>query len=150
MPKIVFRGKTYNSVFDMPNDVREAYQIEKRRSTETNTTTSNASKPLTEFVEMSDEIREIYERALGNVEERSASSRPLSELPKTEDIYKQSAPSGMKHLPSDESVYQPSPSLSPPSHPVIEPDNGTRRLAWTVILLALLAVVAFVVTQYML
>jgi hypothetical protein len=54
MPKIVFRGKTYHSVFEMPNDVREAYQIEKRRRSET-----NASKSLTDIVDMPDEIKEL-------------------------------------------------------------------------------------------
>ena len=145
MPKVVFRGKSYNSVFEMPDDIRKAYQLEKRqRSSET-----NASKPLTDFVEMPDEIRELYERALGNVEERPASSRPLSELPRTEDIYRQPAPSNMKNLPSDESVYRPSPSLSPPSKPAIEPDNGPRRLAWTLALIVLLSGIAYFVMQYM-
>lgn len=145
MAKIVFRGKTYNSVFEMPNDIREAYQIEKRRKPAEN----NASKPLTDFVEMSDEIRELYERARGNVKDTTASSRPLSELPKTEDIYRQSAPSHMKNLPSDESVYRESEPISPPSHPAIEPENGVRRLAWTIAVLVILAGVAYFVMQFL-
>jgi hypothetical protein len=144
MSKIIFRGRTYDSVFEMPDDIREAYQIEKRRGTAENT----AAKPLTDFVEMSDEIRELYERALGNVEEKTASSRPLSELPKTEDIYRQSAPTHMKGMPSDESLYQPSPPLSPPSQPAIEDDNGPRRLALTLLVLVLLAGIAVFVYQY--
>ncbi|PWB73077.1 MAG: hypothetical protein C3F07_10460 [Anaerolineales bacterium] len=143
MSRIVFRGKTYNSVFEMPNDIREAYQIEKRkRPAET-----NAAKPLTDFVEMSDEIREIYERALGNVEEKSASSRPLSELPKTEDIYRQSAPAHMRDLPSDESVYRKSKPLAPPTHPAIEPENDLRRLALTLFVVIVLSAVALFVMQ---
>ena len=145
MSTIVFRGKTYNSVFEMPDDVREAYQIEKRKQPAEN----KASKPLTDFVEMSDEIRELYERALGNVEDRTASSQPLSELPKTEDIYRQSAPAHMRDLPSDESVYRQSKPLSPPSKPAIELDNGPRRLAWTLAALILLGGIAFFVMQYM-
>ena len=144
MSKIVFRGKTYNSVFEMPNDIREAYQIEKRK----HPTEDIASKPLTDFVEMSDEIRELYERALGTLDDKPASSRPLSDLPKTEDIYRQSAPKHMKHLPSDESMYRPSPSLSPPTHPAIEADNGPQRLALTLFVIILLAGIAFLVSQY--
>ena len=144
MSKIVFRGKTYNSVFEMPNDIREAYQIEKRKQPAGTT----SAKPLTNFVEMPDEIRELYERALGNVENRTASSRPLSELPKTEDIYRQSAPSHMRDQPSDESIYHHSRPLPAPSHPAIEDDDGSRRLALTLAILILLAGVAFFVIQY--
>ncbi len=145
MSKIVFRGKTYNSVFEMPNDIREAYQIEKRKQPAENI----GAKPLTDFVEMSDEIRELYERALGNVEDRTPSSRPLSELPKTEDIYRQSAPSHMRNMPSDESIYRHSRPLPPPSQPAIEDDNGPRRLALTLATLLLLAGIAFFVMQYL-
>ena len=145
MSSIVFRGRTYNSVFEMPNDIREAYQIEKRRGTAEN----NAAKPLTDFVEMSDEIRELYERALGNVEGRPASSPPLSDLPKTEDIFRQSAPAHMKNLPSDESVYRQSRRPVLPTQPAIEEDDGPRRLALTFTVLILLAGIAFFALQYM-
>jgi len=56
---------------------------------------------------MSPQLKEIYERAQGKVQERPVSSQPLNELPKTEDIYRQAAPDNMKHLPSDESIYGP-------------------------------------------
>ena len=146
MSKIVFRGKTYNSVFDMPNDIREAYQIEKRRQP---TAKSNPARPLTDFVEMSDEIRELYERALGNVEDRTSSSKSLSELPTTEEIYRQSAPAHMKNLPSDEIIYRESQPLMPPAHQAIEEDDGPRRLAVTIGLLVLLGGIAFFILQYM-
>ena len=144
MSKIVFRGKTYNSVFEMPDNIRKVYQTEKRNQP----VGSNISKPLTEFVEMSDEIKELYERALGNVEDRTVSSRQLSELPTTEDIYRQSAPAHMKDLPSDESVYRQSKPLSPPSKPAIELDDGPRRLALTLAALVLLGGIIFLVMQY--
>jgi len=129
----------------MPNDIRQAYQIEKRkRSAETGT-----AQPLTDFVEMSDKIREIYERALGNVEDRTASSQPTTDLPKMEDIFRRSASSRMKDSMSDEKIYSPSPPLVPPSHASIEPDNGARRLALTLVVLILLAGIAFFVLQYM-
>lgn len=144
MSRIVFRGKTYNSVFEMPNDIREAYQIEKRKQPAENI----SAKPLTDFVQMSDEIRELYERAMGNVEDRTASSQPLSELPKTEDIYRQSAPAHMQNIPSDESIYRRSEPLAPPSQPAIEDDNGPRRLALTLAVLILLAGISFFVLQY--
>lgn len=67
MPKIVFRGKTYYSEFEMPPNVRQAYRKEKRkeRSAEENGT---VAKPLTEVVDMSPEMKEIYERAVSHVE----------------------------------------------------------------------------------
>ena len=145
MPKIVFRGKTYNSVFEMPNDIREAYQIEKRRQPAGN----NTSKRLTDFVSMSDEMRELYERALGNEDAKPVSSRPLNELPKTEDMYRQSAPAHMRNMPSDEIIYQESKPLTPPPYQAIEEDDGPRRLAVTIGMLVLLGGVAFFILQYM-
>ncbi len=74
MPKIEFRGKFYNNEFEMPPEERKAYTREKERKAENNQT---GTKPLTEIVDMSPEVKAIYERALGNVEERlAASSRP--------------------------------------------------------------------------
>jgi hypothetical protein len=145
MPKIEFRGKTYNSVFEMPNEIREAYQIEKGKGSGQ----TNAAKPLTDFVDMSDEIREIYERSMGNVDQKSASSKLTSDLPSTEEIFLQSAPANMRNKRSDESIYQPSPSPIPPAHPAIEEDDGPRRLALTIIALVILAGVAFFVMQNM-
>jgi len=145
MSKIVFRGKTYNSVFEMPNDIREAYQIEKRRRP----AMADTSKRLTDFVSMSDEMRELYERALGNDDAKPASPRPLSEFPKTEDMYHQSAPSYMKNQPSDEIIYQESRPLTPPAHLAIEDDDGPRRLALTISVLVLLGGIAFFILQYM-
>lgn len=144
MSTIVFRGKTYNSVFEMPDDIREAYQIEKRKHAGQGT----PNKSLTDFIDMPDEIREMYERALKNVEEHPASSRPLNELPTTEDIYRQSAPSHMKNLPSDESVFRPSPPLSPPQHPAIEEDDGPRRLIISLLVAGLLAGIIFLAFQF--
>jgi hypothetical protein len=140
MPKIEFKGKTYNSVFEMPNEIREAYQIEKRKKEAGN----NVAKPLTDFVDMSDEIKEMYERAVGNVEQKSASSRPLKDLPKTEDIFRRS-----RSAPSEESIYEPSKVPNPPSQGAIEEDNGTRRLALTILGIVILIGAALFIMQNM-
>ena len=150
MPKIVYRGKTYYSEFEMPPNVRQAYRKEKRkeRSAEENGT---VAKPLTEVVDMSPEMKEIYERAVSHVEKRPVSARPLEELPKTEDIYRQSAPEDMKQLPSDESVYRPSrPIIDPVS--TIEPDQGIgmRGLMWGVIVALVLSGIAFLLSRLLL
>lgn len=142
MPKIEFRGKTYNSEFEMPLDIHQAYQEEKARSSGKNET---GTKSLTDVVEMSPQLKEIYERAQGKVEEKPVSSRPLSELPKTEDIYRQSAPDDMKHLPSDESIYRPSEPLIDPTKSVIEPESGlgVNRLIssvlWAIVLVVIIS-----------
>ena len=134
MSQIVFRGKTYNSVFEMPDDIRQAYQIEKRKQP--------AQNNLTDFVDMSDEIREMYERARGTVDAKSASSQPLSELPKTEDLFQQPKPRG-------KNTYSPSQTPNPPAHQAIEEDNSARRLALTIGILILLGGIAFFVLQVM-
>ncbi len=146
MPRIEFRGKTYNNEFEMPADVRQAYNQEKERNNKTTT------KPLTEIVDMSPEVRAIYERALGNVEEKLNSSQPLNELPKTEDIYRQSAPEDMKDLPSDESIYRPSQPLIDPTKATIEPEMGlgVNRLVSSVLWILILVAVAFFIIRFLL
>jgi hypothetical protein len=110
MPKIEFRGKTYNSEFEMPPDVRLAYNQEK------------------------------------------LVSRPRNDLPKAEDIYRQSAPEDAKHLPSDESVYRPSPPVVDQMKPTIEPEPvfGTNRFISSILWALLLVVVAFIIMRFLL
>jgi hypothetical protein len=146
MPTIVFRGKTYNNEFEMPSDVRQAYNREKERRDDKS---NPGTKSLTEIVEMSPEVRAIYERALGTVEEKLATARPTNELPRTEDIYRQSAPDSMKHLPSDESIYRPSEPLIDPAKSVIEPEPafGMNRFISSIIWALLLVAAVFVIMQ---
>ena len=148
MSKIVYKGKTYYSVFEMPPNIRQAYEREqkKARSAETKST---AGKPLTDIVDMSPEVKKIYERAASNVEEKSGSSRPLEDLPKTEDIYRQSAPADMKHLQSDESLYQPSRPVVDPIPSTIEPEEGVgmRGLVWGVIVALIISGFAFLLSR---
>ena len=146
MPKIEFRGKTYNNEFEMPFDVRHAYNEEKQRSNRKNDASATS---LTDVVEMSPQLKEIYERAQGKVEQRIASSRPSNELPKTEDIYRQSAPDDMKHLPSDESIYRPSEPIIDPSKSVIEPESafGVNRFVTSIVWALLLVAVIFIIMQ---
>ena len=148
MPTIEFRGKTYNNEFEMPPDVRQAYEEEKARARGKDETTTTS---LTDVVEMSPELKEIYERAQGKVDERSVSSKPLNELPKTEDIYRQSAPDDMKHLPSDESIYRPSQPLIDPEKSAIEPEPvfGMNRLVSSIIWVILLVAVIFIIMQFL-
>jgi hypothetical protein len=148
MPKIEFQGKTYNNEFEMPPDVRQAYEAEKERSNDKN---AISAKSLTDIVEMSPEVKEIYERAQGKVEAKSVSSRPLNELPKTEDIYRQSAPDDMKHLPSDESIYRPSEPLIDPMKSTIEPESGlsVNRLISSVLWAIILVVIVYFAMQFL-
>jgi hypothetical protein len=147
MAKIEFRGKTYNNEYAMPYEVRQAYLKEKRQRTESST----ASRPLSDIVDMSPEIKAIYERALGDVDNK-LSSQQTKELPKTEDIYRQSAPDDMKHLPSDESIYRPSQPLIDPGKSAIEPESafGMSRFISSVIWALILVAVAFIVMQFLL
>ena len=144
MPKIEFRGKTYRNELEMPPEVRQAYRREKERQAERN-------KSLTEIVDMSPEVKEIYERALGNVED-NLPTRPSKNLPNTEDIYRQSASEDMKDLPSDESIYRPSQPLIDQGKPAIEPESAFRikrfisSIVWVLILIA----VAFLVLRFLL
>ena len=136
MPKITFRGQTYNSEFEMPEDLRQEYQETERRN-------KTRSDSLRDVVDMTPEVRAVYERALNRVEDQPASSPPLRDLPKTEDLYRQSAPEDMKHLPSDESVYRRSAPVIDPVKSTIEPEPGivpgrlVSSLVWVLILVAI-------------
>lgn len=144
MPGIDFRGKSYKNEHEMPPDVRQAYQREKERRVRPNT-----PRPLTDIVDMSPEVRAIYERALGDVDKKLGEGPRSNELPRTEEIYRQSAPDGMKHLPSDESIYRPSRPLIDPSKSVIEPEPafGVNRLISSIVWALILAAAAFLILQ---
>jgi len=148
MPRIEFRGRTYNNKFEMPLDIRQAYNKEKEEQTKKNKT---GTKSLTDIVDMSPEVQAIYERALGKVEEKLASSRPSNELPRTEDIYRQSAPDDMKHLPSDESIYRPSEPLIDPDKSVIEPEPafGINRFVSSIIWALLFIIIVYFALQFL-
>jgi hypothetical protein len=100
---------------------------------------------------LSPQLKEIYERAQGKVEARTSSSRPLNELPKTEDIYRQSAPENMRNLPSDESIYRPSEPLIDQAKSVIEPEPaiGLNRFVSSIIWAFLLVAAIFIIMQFL-
>ena len=143
MPKITFRGQNYNSEFEMPEDIRQAYQEFERRN-------KTRNQPLSDVVDMPPEVKAVYERALNRVEERT-DSQSVKDLPKTEDLYRQSAPADMKHLPSDESVYRPSAPVIDPVKPTIEPEPGLvpGRLISSLVWALILIVLAFLVMQFL-
>lgn len=130
----------------MPPEERRAYNREKERSAGQSTL---GSKPLTDVVDMSPEIKAMYERAVGNVEQKLGASQPQKELPRTEDIYRQSAPDDMKHLPSDESIYRPSRPLIDTTNSAIEPEPafGMNRFISSILWVLVLVAVAYLVTQ---
>lgn len=131
----------------MPYEIRQAYLREKEQR-ESN---KASEKPLTDIVEMSPEVKKIYERAMDNVEDKLPSSRQSKNLPKTEDIYRQSAPDDMKHLPSDESIYRPSQPLIDPDKPAIEPESafGVNRFVTSIVWVFILAAAVFVILQFL-
>ena len=148
MAKIEFRGKTYDNEYVMPYEVHQAYLKERKQRAESST----ASKPLSDIVDMAPEIKAIYERALGDVDNKLSASKRTQELPKTEDIYRQSAPDNMKHLPSDESIYRPSQPLIDPDKSAIEPESalGMSRFISSVVWVLILVAVAFIVMRFLL
>lgn len=146
MPKIEFRGQSYNSEFEMPYDVRQAYIREKERR---GGKTRQGEKSLSDIVDMSPEVKAMYERALGNVDDKFPSTRPPRDVPDTEDIYRQSAPRDMKNLPSDESIYRPSPSPVGQMKPAIEPESGVRRLLTSIVWALIIMAIVFLVMQFL-
>jgi hypothetical protein len=146
MSKIEFRGQTYNDELEMPYEVRQVYIQEKASRVEKD---KSGARPLSDVVDMSPEVKAIYKRALDKVEDNLPPSRGSVNLPKTEDIYRQSAPDDMKHLPSDESIYRPSQPLIDPGKSAIEPESafGVNRFVASIVWAFILVAVAFVILQ---
>jgi len=129
MTKIVFQGKTYESLADMPAKTRHDYFKFKAGYDISENEPDKKSDMLPSGMEnMPDEVREIYERVRGNLDAKPIKASPIDELPKTEDLYRRSAPAGMKNQPSDEIVYKPSPPIIEPPPPIVESDHTLRRL----------------------
>lgn len=130
MPKIEFRGRRYNSLADMPAKVRHeyfksraGYEVAEEEPKKDNTMMPSGME------NMPDEVREIYERVRGKLDAKPVKASPIDDLPKTEDLYRRSAPSEMQNQPSDEIVYKPSPPIIEPPPPIVESDHTLRRLA---------------------
>ena len=129
MTKIVFQGKEYNSLADMPAKTRHDYFKFKAGYDISEKEPENKPGMMPAGMEdMPDEVREIYERVRGKLDAKPIKTSPVDDLPKTEDLYRRSAPERMQNRPSDEIVYKPSPPLIEPPAPIIESDHTLRRL----------------------
>lgn len=129
MTKIVFQGKAYASLADMPAKTRHDYFKFKAGYDVSEKEPENKSDMMPSGMEnMPDEVREIYERVRGKLDAKPIKTSPIDELPKTEDLYRRSAPAGMRNQPSDEIVYNPSPPIIEPPPPIVESDHTLRRL----------------------
>jgi len=129
MSKIVFQGKEYNSLAAMPAKTRHDYFKAKAGYDISEKEPENKTDMMPSGMEnMPDEVREIYERVRGKLDAKPIKTSPIDELPRTEDLYRRSAPAGMQNQPSDEIVYKPSPPIIEPPPPIIESDHTLRRL----------------------
>ena len=129
MSKIKFRGIEYNSLADMPAKVRHDYFKTRAGYDVPEEEPKIKEDKLPAGLEnMPSEVREIYERVRGDLDAKPIKKSPIDELPKTEDLYRRSAPAGMQNLPSDEIVYKPSPPIIEPPPPIVESDHTLRRL----------------------
>lgn len=146
MTKIVFQGKEYKSLADMPAKVRHNYfkfkagydVPEKEPEKKTDMMPSGMEN-------MPDEVRQIYEQVRGKLDAKPIKTSPIDELPKTEDLYRRSAPAGMRNQPSDEIVYKPSPPIIDPPPPIVESDHTLRKFLVGLAIALLLAGVALTV-----
>lgn len=129
MSKIVFQGKEYNNLADMPAKTRHDYFKLKAGYDISEEKPENETDMLPRGLEnMPAEVREIYERVRGNLDAKPIKTSPIDNLPKTEDLYRRSIPEGMQDQPLDEIMYKPSPQIIEPPPPAIESDHTLRRL----------------------
>jgi len=130
MPKIVYKGKEYQSLADMPAKTRHDYFKAKAgyEVTEEDKDKANADVLPKGLENMPPDVREIYERVRGDLDAKPIKASPIDELPRTEDLYRRSAPDAMKDMPSDEVMYKPSPPIIEPPPPIVQSDHTLRRL----------------------
>jgi hypothetical protein len=150
MTKIVFRGQEYNSLADMPAQVRHDYFMVKAGYDDPKAEAKSESGMLPAGLEqMPDEVREIYERVRGDLDAKPLKTSPVDDLPDTEELYRRSASQGLRDVPSDELVYNPSPPLIKPPPPVIESDRTFTKLVvgLLLVLLAAGAALAFILSM---
>jgi hypothetical protein len=146
MSTIVFKGKKYNSLADMPAKTRHEYFKAKAGYDILEEEEPKDTGMLPKGMEnMPGEVREIYERVRNNLDAQPINTSPIDELPKTEDLYRRSAPDGMRDMPSDEILYKPSAPIIEPPPPIIESDHTMRRLAIAVVVTLLLLGIAAVI-----
>jgi hypothetical protein len=145
MPKITFRDKEYNSLADMPAKVRHdyfkaraGYDVSEKPRSKTRTTPGGMEN-------MPAEVREIFERVRGKLDEKPIKTSPVDDLPKTEDLYQRSAPKEMQNQPSDEVIYRPSPPLIEPPQPIAKSEDTVRRLVFSLLFAALAVGIAMAV-----
>ena len=138
MTKIVFQGKEYNSLADMPAKTRHNYFKAKAGYDITEQEPQKNTMMPSGMENMPDEVKEIYERVRGKLDAKPIKATPVDALPTTEDLYRRSAPAGMQNQPSDEIVYKPSPPIIQPPPPLVESDHALRRLAVGLAVAALL------------
>jgi hypothetical protein len=150
MTKIVFRGQEYDSLADMPAQVRHDYFKSKAGYDVPEAEPKSESSVMPAGLEqMPSEVREIYERVRGDLDAKPLKTSRVDELPDTEELYRRSAPKALQNLPSDEIVYNPSPPLIEPPPPVIESDRTFTKLVvgLLLVLLAGVAALAYILTM---
>ena len=142
MPKIKFKGKEYNSLADMPAKTRHNY-FKAQAGYDIPEQEPEKNRTIPVGIEtMPEEVQEIYERVRGKLDAKPIKTSPIDELPKAEDLYRQSAPAGMQNQPSDEIIYKASPPIIANTPPIVEPVHTMRRLLVWLGLALLLAGVA--------
>ena len=95
MDKIVFQGKEYNSLADMPAKTRHDYFKFKAGYDISEKEPENKKDMMPSGLkDMPSDVREIYERVRGNLDAKPIKASPIDELPRTEDLYRRSAPAG--------------------------------------------------------
>ena len=91
MTKIVFQGKEYDNLADMPAKIRHnyfkfkaGYDISEEKPEEKPGIMPNGME------NMPDDVREIYERVRGELDAKPLNTKasPMDKLPKTEDLYR--------------------------------------------------------------
>ena len=143
MSKIMFKGQEYNSVDEMPLNVRKEYD-------ELNGTPADpkldASQLYSNLEQIPPDVRPIYDRVMGRIEDdKKKSASSTSDLPSVKDMMGHGDPSEIERARSEETLFKPSPPLDAGQ---INPAQGNNpvpaRLVVFAVLLMIILGAAFV------
>jgi len=91
---------------------------------------------FTDLFDMPDEVRELYQRALKNIDEKPTSPNTFGSSQPPED-----------RRPSDEDLYRPSPPIVQKTKSAIEPESGTVNFFISLAVVLVLLGIAYLVLQ---
>lgn len=146
MARIVFKGQEYNSVDEMPLNVRMEY--DKAQGTPSDPKLES-SELYSNLDQIPPDVRPIYDRVMGRIDDdKKKSGSSISDLPSVKDMMGRADPSEQEQSRSDETLFKPSPPLSSEQFDPSEKKSASAQVLISAILfVVILGIVTFLLAR---